>query len=96
MRFLEVQDDGSLVEESDLELGTEKVLIIVNEETKRLWLWKGVNCPIRKKFVGSRALSDLRKNEYGFAYIPQSCDQNDETSEFIIMLEKIGFLNNLH
>ncbi|MCK4844327.1 MAG: hypothetical protein KAS95_01505 [Candidatus Heimdallarchaeota archaeon] len=90
MKFLEVQDDGSLVEESELELGTEKVLIIVNEETKRLWLWKGVNCPIRKKFVGSRALSDLRKNEYGFAYIPQSCDQNDETSEFVVMLEKIG------
>ncbi|MCE7738554.1 MAG: hypothetical protein GPJ50_04155, partial [Candidatus Heimdallarchaeota archaeon] len=43
-----------------------------------------------KKFIGSRALSDIRKKEYGFAYVPQSCDQNDETAEFVAMLQKIG------
>lgn len=89
MRYLEVHEDGSLAEMTDLELGAEKVLIIVDEEDKKMWLWKGSNCPIRKKFIGSRALSDLRKKEYGFAYVPQSCDQDDETAEFVTMLQKI-------
>lgn len=90
MRYLEVHEDGSLAEMTDLELGSEKVLIIVDEEDKKMWLWKGSNCPIRKKFIGSRALSDLRKKEYGFAYVPQSCDQDDETAEFVSMLQKTG------
>ncbi len=89
MRYLEVNEDGTLVELNELQLGPEKVLIIVDEEDKKMWLWKGSNCPIRKKFIGSRALSDIRKKEYGFAYVPQSCDQDDETAEFVIMLQKI-------
>jgi len=89
MRYLEVQEDGSLIETQELELGAEKVLIVVDEDEKRMWLWKGANCPIRKKFIGSRALSDLRKKDYGFAYIPQTCDQDDETAEFVAMLKKI-------
>ena len=90
MRFLEVQEDGSMLESQELELGPEKVIIVVDENDKRMWLWKGTKCPIRKKFIGSRALSDLRKKEYGFAYVPQSCDQDDETAEFVAMLGKIG------
>ncbi|MHA1707983.1 MAG: hypothetical protein ACTSX6_01850 [Candidatus Heimdallarchaeaceae archaeon] len=90
MRYLEVQEDGSLIETQELSLSDEKVVIVVDEDDKRMWLWKGAKCPIRKKFIGSRALSDLRKKEYGFAYIPQTCDQNDETSEFVSMLKKIG------
>jgi hypothetical protein len=69
MRYLEVQENGSLLESQELELGNQKVLIIVDEHEKRMWLWKGSECPIRKKFIGSRALSDLRKKEYGFAYL---------------------------
>ncbi len=90
MRYLEVQENGSLVESQELELGNQKVLIIVDENEKRMWLWKGSECPIRKKFIGSRALSDLRKKEYGFAYVPQTCDQDDETAEFVSMLKKIN------
>jgi hypothetical protein len=90
MRYLEVQEDGSLVETQELDLVAEKVLIIVDEDEKRMWLWKGSSCPIRKKFIGSRALSDLRKKEYGFAYIPQTCDQDDETAEFVAMVKKVG------
>ncbi|MHA1304444.1 MAG: hypothetical protein ACTSPI_12165, partial [Candidatus Heimdallarchaeaceae archaeon] len=90
MRFLEVHEDGSLEELQDLVLNPEAVLIVVDEEDKRMWLWKGRSCRIRKKFIGSRALSDLRKKEYGFAYIPQTCEQDDETAEFVSMLQKIG------
>ncbi len=90
MRYLEVHEDGSLVELNELQLGPEKVLIVVDEEDKKMWLWKGSNCPIRKKFIGSRALSDIRKKEYGFAYVPQSCDQDEETAEFVSMLQKVG------
>ena len=90
MRYLEVLEDGSLNEVNDLELKDDKVFIIVDEDEKRMWLWKGGACPIRKKFIGSRALSDLRKKEYGFAYIPQSCDQGEETAEFVAMLKKIN------
>ncbi len=89
MRYLEVQEDGSLIETQELDLGSTKVLIVVDEDDKRMWLWKGSECPIRKKFIGSRALSDLRKKEYGFAYVPQTCDQGDETAEFVAMIKKI-------
>lgn len=61
MKVLEVNEDGSLTELPDLQLKPESVIIIVDEVDKRMWLWKGQNCQIRKKFIGSRALSDLRK-----------------------------------
>lgn len=90
MRYLEVEDTGELTEKSELVLESEKVLIIVDEEEKKMFLWKGSKCPIRKKFIGSRSLSDLRKAEYGFAYVPQSCDQGEETIDFVLALQKIG------
>jgi len=83
MKVLEVNEDGSLTELPDLQLKPESVIIIVDEVDKRMWLWKGQNCQIRKKFIGSRALSDLRKKEYGFAYIPQTCDQGEEKEKRI-------------
>ena len=90
MRFLEVQEDGTFIETETLSLSAEKVLVIIDEDDKKMWLWKGSSCPIRKKFIGSRALSDIRKKEYGFAYVPQSCDQDEETAEFVAMLRKIN------
>ena len=90
MKYFEVESDGSLLDKTDLTLAPEKVMIVVDEDEKRMWLWKGAQCPVKKKFVGSKSLSDLRKNNYGFAFVSQTCEQGDETAEFVAMIKKIG------
>ncbi len=66
-----------------------QVLIIADEERKRLWLWKGQNCPVRLKFIGSRSVTELRKREYSFAYQLRTIDQGEETIEFLEFASKL-------
>ena len=64
MRFLEVEADGSLTERSKLSLDPEKVLIVIDEDKKQMWLLRGQNAPVRRKFIAARVFSDLTKRGY--------------------------------
>lgn len=88
MKFYEVLEDGTLEEESEFIPESTKVIIIVDDQFKRIFLWKGANSGIKKKFIGSRAAAELRKTYYGFAYRLSVIEEGDETQEFEFTIKR--------
>ncbi|MHA1504652.1 MAG: hypothetical protein ACTSPT_05615 [Candidatus Heimdallarchaeota archaeon] len=82
MKFYQVLEDGTLDEENSFQSESMKVIILVDDQFKRIFLWKGANSGIKKKFIGSRAAAELRKTYYGFAYRLSVVEAGDETQEF--------------
>jgi len=82
MKFYQVLEDGTLDEENAFLPESMKVVILVDDQFKRIFLWKGANSGIKKKFIGSRAAAELRKTYYGFAYRLSVIEEGDETQEF--------------
>ena len=88
--YYNVQDDGELIETpvSGLLkeiLTPEMVVLVVQDSTKKIWLWKGSNAKVRKKFIAARKSQDLR-GEKGLTYKVESIDHGDEPEEFINLI----------
>ena len=88
MKFYLVLEDGTLDEEQAFTPESTKVIIIVDDQFKRIFLWKGANSGIKKKFIGSRAAAELRKTYYGFAYRLSVIEEGDETQEFEFTIKR--------
>jgi hypothetical protein len=89
----ELDDSGERVRlnisENDLQsaLHPEQVLVIVKEEIRRIFIWKGAKSPVRKRFISSRVASALQEELVKIAAFHRckivSVDQGDEVSEFL-------------
>ncbi|HUU79174.1 MAG TPA: hypothetical protein VMX55_12585 [candidate division Zixibacteria bacterium] len=88
MKFYHVLEDGTLDEEKEFVPDSTKVIIIVDDQFKRIFLWKGANSGIKKKFIGSRAAAELRKTYYGFAFRLSVIEEGDETQEFEFTIKR--------
>ena len=88
MKFYRVLEDGTLDEENEFISESTKVIIVVDDQFKRIFLWKGANSGIKKKFIGSRAAAELRKTYYGFAYRLSVVEEGDETQEFDFTIKR--------
>jgi len=84
----EVSEDGTLqeVEMSKDDLDSTKVVCIVDDETKSIYLWKGTQAGIRKKFIGARVATNLR-TEYGFHFKVRPLDEGEEPPTFFSAIE---------
>jgi len=77
------------VEEDDLQsiLAPEQVFVIINEEIRRIYIWKGAKSPVRKRFISSRVASGLQEELVKIAAYHRckivSVDQGDEPIEFL-------------
>lgn len=64
----------------------EEVLLLIRQDLRRLFIWKGPKSPVRKRFISSRVAaqiqSDLRDNGGRYLKII-SVDAGDETIEFL-------------
>jgi hypothetical protein len=88
----EIEDSGDknkiAIDKGELNfyLHTEKVLVIVREDIRRIYLWKGAQSSVRKRFLGSRIATEvqgeLMKEGYHRCKIV-SIDQGDEAEEFL-------------
>lgn len=84
----DVKGDGEVdnIDQLDKNLLTsDRVLIVIAENNKKIYLWKGKNSPVRKKFVGARKAAALR-TEYGFAYKVVAMDETDEEADFLALI----------
>ena len=68
-------------------LNPEQVLIIVREDLRRIFIWKGSKSPVRKRFISSRVAQELQRDliqdsQYHRCKIV-SIDQGDELQEFL-------------
>jgi hypothetical protein len=68
-------------------LDSNQVLVIVKEDLRRIYIWKGVNSHVRKKFISSRIATELQNDLVNKAHFHRckiiSVDQGDEPDEFM-------------
>lgn len=89
----ELDDSGEKVkldiEEKKLQenLHPEQVLVIIKEDLRRIFIWKGPKSPVRKRFISSRVASalqeDLMKDARYHRCKIVSVDAGDEPTEFL-------------
>jgi len=88
----EIEDSGDKnqikIEKEELSyyLHPEKTLLIVREDLRKIYLWKGAKSSVRKRFLGSRIATEIQgelmKNGFHRCKI-LSVDQGDEVQEFL-------------
>ena len=65
----------------------EQVVLIIDEELRRIYIWKGAKSSVRKKFIASRIASELQNELVNIANFHRckvvSVDQGDEPREFL-------------
>jgi hypothetical protein len=68
-------------------LHPEQVLVIVKEDIRRIYIWKGAKSPVRKRFISSRVAGRLQEELVKNAAFHRckivSVDQGDEVVEFL-------------
>ncbi len=87
MQLFDVQDNGDVIEITGSRpirdhLKSNSVFIIVDDDKKRIWIWKGSEAPVRKKFISARAASQIRE-ERGLNYKVSSEDEGEESDSFL-------------
>lgn len=68
-------------------LQSDQVLIIIDDDLKLIFLWKGKNSSVAKKFIGAR-LSQSVRGEKGLLYKVLPVDQEEEPPELLGIYEK--------
>lgn len=83
---LRVEDSGEAIQVTDgaasSHMKPDQVLIIIDDDGHRIWIWKGEEAPVRRKFIAARRASGIR-DERGLAYRIISEDQRNEDKEFL-------------
>ncbi|KKM18064.1 hypothetical protein LCGC14_1669450 [marine sediment metagenome] len=89
----ELEDTGERKELSISEkalvqyLNPEQVLVLVREDLRRIFIWKGAKSAVKKRFISSRVARDvqqeLMKNSLYHRCKIVSIDQGDEDQEFL-------------
>jgi len=87
-----VKDDGELnpVPVSSLsDLSDENVYIIVDENSRKIFIWKGEKAPVRRKFISAKAAQQMRQEQYGMVYRIDSLDPGLEGREFLSLFGEV-------
>ncbi len=66
-------------------LKSDMVVLVVDEIQKKIYIWKGENARVRRKFIAARKSQDLR-GQLGLTFKVDSVDQGSEPSEFINLI----------
>ena len=77
----EVKTEGALKEK----LNTEECYIIVSDEYRKIYFWKGFKSNVRAKFYGVEKSYDIRR-QLGMDYSIVVFDEYEEDSEFIKLI----------
>jgi hypothetical protein len=90
LQVYDVVETGEIMELSvanklQSELNTERVLIIVDDDDRKIWLWKGAEAGVRKKFIAARQGQAVR-SQRGLVYKVMSIDGGEEPDDFLVLL----------
>jgi hypothetical protein len=81
-----VTDDGTLTPvsiSSMSDLAENEVFIIVEENMRKIFIWKGEQAPVRRKFISAKAAQQMRQEKYGMVYRIESLDPGLEGNDFL-------------
>ncbi len=90
LQVYDVVETGELMElptpkKLKTELVPERVLIIVDDDDRKIWLWKGADAGVRKKFIAARQGQAVR-SQRGLVYKVMSIDGGEEPDAFLTLL----------
>jgi hypothetical protein len=87
VRLFIITDEGEYKEVpfAPNQLGSDEVYLLVDENGKDIWIYKGAKARIRKKFLGARAATELRQ-DIGFHFKVHSIDEGEDSSDFQALL----------
>ncbi len=84
---LDISEDEFRANNGQNVLDSHQVLVIVKEDLRRIYIWKGVNSHVRKKFIASRIAAELQNDLVVNGHFHRckiiSVDQGDEPLEFM-------------
>jgi len=66
-------------------LRSDEWYIIVSEKEKIIYIWKGLNCNVRKMFIASKAAQDIR-GQKGLDFTIISLKEGEENPEFLRLI----------
>jgi len=77
----EIKTEGSI---KDI-LKAEECYILVSDEYRKVYLWKGVNSNVRSKFIGAKRSQDIR-GQVGMHFGVVPLDEGDEEPDFLKLI----------
>ncbi|MFX0168799.1 MAG: hypothetical protein ACFE89_05490 [Candidatus Hodarchaeota archaeon] len=85
--MLRIVDTGETVQITDgapakTHMKADEVLIIIDDDARLIWIWKGSDAPVRRKFIAARRASGIR-DQRGLVYKIMSEDEGQEDSTFL-------------
>ena len=84
---LDVTEDQFRENNGNNVLHSAQVVVIVKEDLRRIYIWKGAKSPVRKRFISSRVASALQEELINLAAFHRckivSVDQGDEVNDFL-------------
>lgn len=84
---LDVTEDQFRENNGNNVLHSSQVVVIVKEDLRRIYIWKGAKSPVRKRFISSRVASALQEELVNSAAFHRckivSVDQGDEVNDFL-------------
>jgi len=66
-------------------LDTNECYVIVADEVRKVYLWKGMNSSVRSKFIGAKRSQEIR-GQVGLHYAVVPLDEGEEEPEFMGMI----------
>lgn len=85
--MLRIIDTGEIEQITDgapakTHMTSDQVLIIIDDAERLIWIWKGSEAPVRRKFIAARRASGIR-DQRGLTYKILSEDQGQEDAAFL-------------
>jgi hypothetical protein len=66
-------------------LKTDECYVLVADDVRKVYLWKGVKSSVRSKFIGAKRSQEIR-GQVGMHYAVVPVDEGEEESEFIKLI----------
>jgi hypothetical protein len=77
----EIKTEGPIKDE----LKTEECYVIVADEYRKVYLWKGIESNVRSKFIGAKRSQEIR-GQVGLMYAVIPLDEGEEEPDFVKLI----------
>ncbi|MFX1315595.1 MAG: hypothetical protein ACFE9T_06990 [Promethearchaeota archaeon] len=77
----EIRSEGPLKDN----LNSSECYVIVSDDVRKVFLWKGMNSNVRSKFIGAKRSQEIR-GQVGLHYAVVPLDEGEEETEFIQLI----------